>query len=139
MPRQIYRVTPGQPKGLQPENNGDDNDYKSRLIKMIPADVVALYLACNTAITQFKGGYTHYWVVFGIVLILMFFYLRRILKITDWIQVILMCISFALWCITLDHPFDKWFKNHDQQMLFSSLSVAIFTFAVPIFYKGKAS
>ena len=136
MARQIYKYRPGSKAGLNDEN-GNDNDYKNRLIKMIPGDVLALYLACNTAITQFKGTYTHYWSVFGIVLVLMVFYLKKILKIEDWVQIVLMCISFVLWCMTLDHPFDKCFKNHDQQMLFSSLAVAIFTFAIPIFYKGK--
>jgi hypothetical protein len=103
---------------------------------MIPGEVVAAYLACNTAITQFEGPSYSYWVVFGLLLALMPLYLVRIMKITDATQIVLMCIAFVLWCITIDKPFDQIFSTLDGQRLFSTLVLTLFTFAVPLFYKG---
>lgn len=134
MSRQIIgkpRIGPSDPS-VQTDN------YADRIIKMIPADIVAVYLACNTAVQQFKGAYHWYWYVFLIILLLTPFYLIRVLEIKHWVQIVLMCISFTLWTMTIEHPFVKLFHGDVNKLkLFSTVAVAIYTFAVPIFYKGK--
>jgi hypothetical protein len=134
MIRQIVKSKPGA-RLNSPENS---DDYKDRLIKMIPTDVVAVYLACNTAVGQFKGDYNLYWYVFAIILFFTPFYLIRVLEVKDLVQIILMCISFTLWTMTIDNPFIRLFHgNVNTLKLFSTIAVALYTFAVPIFYKGK--
>lgn len=134
MNRQVERRTIQQ---REPTPAGSD-EYKDRLIKMIPGEVVAAYMACNTAITQFKGDYLLYWTVFGIIVALLPFYLQRIMQVTDAFQILIMCIAFVLWCTTIPRPFEHLFGGKaDQQQLYSTLALTLFTFAVPIFYKGK--
>ena len=134
MIRQIIKSKPGA-RLNSPENS---DDYKDRLIKMIPADVVAVYLACNTAVGQFKGDYSWYWYVFAIILFFTPFYLIRVLEVKDLVQIILMCVSFILWTMTIDNPFVKLFNGDINKLkLFSTIAVALYTFVMPIFYKGK--
>ena len=117
-------------------DNQPGDDFKSRLVKMIPGEVVAAYLACNTAITQFGGDKEWYWVILGIILIVLPFYLTRVMNITDKVQIILMCIAFVIWCTTLEKPFDQWLSPSSKRQLVSTLALTLFTFIVPIFYKG---
>lgn len=132
MARQISSAS-----GVRALQQPSADDYKDRLIKMIPGEVVAAYLACNTAITQFKGSDSSYWIIFGILLVLFPFYLIRIMNVTDAAQIIIMSIAFILWTMTLSQPFIQVFKDANSQQLFSTLALTIYTFAVPIFYKGN--
>jgi hypothetical protein len=132
MARQV--IHPSGQRGLA----GTADDFKDRLVKMIPGEVVAVYLACNTAITEFKGSDSTYWIVFAIIIGLFPFYLKRVMNVTDITQIIIMSIAFVLWCSTIEKPFDQLF-NHDaqKQKLFSTLALTLYTFIVPIFYKGQ--
>lgn len=132
MARQVYKQPIQQ--GIQPANPAGDS-YNDRLVKMIPSDVVALYLACNTAVSTFHGTSSTYWIVFFFILLILPFYLKRIAGVTETMQIVVMTINFVLWCSTLDQPFD--FMQGDSKKLFSTISVALFTFAVPIIYRGK--
>ena len=100
MTRQVIKTQVPQ-RGL----TSDKDDFKDRLVKMIPGEVVAAYLACNTAITQFKGEHLLYWIVLGIMLFLVPFYLIRIMNVTDTTQIVIMCFAFLLWCFTIQKPF----------------------------------
>jgi hypothetical protein len=134
MARQIVKNTNYRING----NTQDENNFRQRLIKMIPGEIVAAYLACNTAIAQFgdDNPLTH-WIVFGIMLALTPFYLKKIMGVTDPVQIIIMTIAFVLWTMTLKMPFADIFEVLRKQQLFSTLALTIFTFTVPIFYKGN--
>lgn len=133
MLRQIINPQPG----IRLNNPENPDDFKTRLIKMIPGEVVAVYLACNTAVTQFGiKNYVAYWIVFGIILLLTPLYLKRVMNINDIVQILIMTVAFILWCITIDKPFDSLFADSKQQQLFSTLALSIYTFAIPIFYRG---
>jgi hypothetical protein len=132
MARQVIKT-----QVLQRDLTSGKDNFKDRLVKMIPGEVVAAYLACNTTITQFKGEDFLYWVVLGFMLLLMPFYLVRIMKVTDTAQIVIMCVAFLLWCATIQKPFDLLFDgNVEQQQLYSTLALTLFTFTVPVFYKG---
>lgn len=132
----VRQVLSEDRQGLRSDDTARGDDLKSRIIKMIPGEIVAAYIACNTAITQFEGTDATYWIVFALIILLTPFYLRRIMQIKDLVQILIMCVAFILWCITLEQPFDQVFNDKNAQQLFSTLALTIFTFAVPIFYKG---
>lgn len=135
MPRQIFHSQKNK-NLLQSKSD----DYKERLIKMIPADIVAFYLTCNSAVAAYEGSQAAYWSVFFLVLISVPFYLSRIMLVESKRQIVIMCITFVLWCITLDEPFNEnLFHGLKPKQLFSSIAVAAFIYIIPMCYKGKST
>jgi hypothetical protein len=60
------------------------------------------------------------------------------MKVTDTLQIVIMCLAFLLWCSTNDQPFNQLFeKEPGQRQLYSTLALTLFTFGVPLFYKGE--
>lgn len=138
MTRQVKAKRQSIDRELNPQST--DDKYTDRLIKMIPADVVAAYLACNATIAQFAGPAKLYWIVLCIILALLPVYLVRLMQVTDILQIVIMCLAFLLWCSTNDQPFKQLFEsNPTQRQLYSTLALTLFTFGVPLFYKGEKS
>src|SRR5215216_2441829 len=87
------------------------DDFLDRLIKYIPADVIAAYLTIDNIL---KGGLkdpqrlpTYLWAVFAILLILTPLYLWRVAGVTKWEQIGLSAVAFAVWVFALGGPFTQ--------------------------------
>jgi hypothetical protein len=112
------------------------DDYKDRLLKYIPAEIVAIYLALlsvlKTAPPEKTPILTVEWVVFWIILIVTVPWQRKILKITKWQQVAIGTVAFVFWAVSLGDPFETSWKGW-YQPLYGTMAMMLYTFLIPLF------
>lgn len=113
----------------QQPNPEKEDKYSDRLVKYIPAEVVALYVGV-TAIVAGSGNAPHFlnWAIFVICLIGTFVYLRvPPQNVTSWTQLCISTVAFAVWAFALGGPFAdlSWYKP-----VFGEVLLPIFTFFV---------
>jgi hypothetical membrane protein len=113
--------------------------YLDRLLKMIPAEVVSLYLVGIGIIPE---GQTVYLTVWAVICLIGLFAIRLygttdpVEKLPpDWTHVILSAIAFLIWVYSLGGPFAAM---GIADPVIGSLLILAWTFFVPIFYKGPA-
>jgi len=147
MPRQIitsaYSAQQAQlafaaAAGANPPPPPPRDPYKERLIKLIPGEVVAVYLflsgliAATDAAKVPQGPLLS--VVFLILLTLTWPYLSRIAGVSSPIQLAISVGAFAVWVFSLGGPFpylmDK--VGVSYQPIYGGVLLALYTFAAPI-------
>lgn len=117
------------------------DDYRDRLIKYIPADVVAIYVSLlaliKTANPEKTPIVTIEWAIFGIILVVSIPWQRRIVKIDKWQQVAIGSVAFVVWAISLGDPFATTWRTW-YQPLYGSIILMLFTFLIPLFQAQKS-
>jgi hypothetical protein len=118
---------------------GDDfNSYLDRLIKMIPSEVIGLYLVGVGAITQTASCRVVLliWAIFCLICV----FVVRIYgtklpgKKPQWAAIVISAVSFTIWVYTIPKgPFDLY---GIYIPVLGSLLVLGWTFVIPYFYKG---
>jgi hypothetical protein len=108
------------------------NDYGTRVLKYIPAEVVTVFIGVQAVINQagpVEASATLLWIAFGILLALTPVYLWRVTHVTKALQLVISTISFAVWVFSLGGPFVSfpWY-----QPLYGAVLLPLFTFAVGI-------
>jgi len=94
--RKIRPATPGKQTGMPAETVMYDN-YYSRLIKLIPAEVIAFYLALDAIVSVMPRKELLLWVAFAIALIGGWFYLGRLANVSRFTQRLITLFAFAVW------------------------------------------
>jgi hypothetical protein len=112
------------------------DDYGTRVMKYIPAEVVTVYIAVQAVIAQagpVDGSGTLLWIAFGFLLILTPVYLWRVTHVTKALQLVISTMSFAVWVFSLGGPFASfvWY-----QPLYGAVLLPLYTFAVGIIIPG---
>jgi hypothetical protein len=112
------------------------DDYKDRLLKYIPAEIVAIYLALLSVLKAAPPEKTPIvtveWFVFWIILFVTVPWQRRILKITKWQQIVIGTVAFVFWAISLGDPFTTSWKEW-YQPLYGTMAMMLYTFLIPLF------
>jgi hypothetical protein len=115
------------------------NFYLDRLLKMIPAEVVSLYLVGSGLIPE---GQTIVLTIWAVVCLIGVVALRAYgttdpteNKPPDWTHVAISCVAFVIWVYSLGGPFEA---QGLAVPYVGSLLVLAWTFFVPMFYKGPA-
>jgi hypothetical protein len=84
---------------------GNLDDYRMRLLKYIPAEVVAVYLTVASILSTMGANDPRripvLWIVSTILFLLTPLYLSRIEKVTKVQQLAISTLSFAVWVFTL--------------------------------------
>jgi hypothetical protein len=125
------------------KNTGEGEDglkaYLDRLLKLIPAEVLSLYLVGTGVIPQDKIVASIIWTIFcfgAVGVVKAFGTSDRANKIApDRTHVALSMIAFVIWIYSMGGPFAYF---HLHQAYIGSLLILAFTFAVPYFYHGQA-
>jgi hypothetical protein len=112
------------------------DDYRDRLMKHIPADLVAIYLTLTGLLKMADPNKTPIqtlgWIIFGIVLVVSLPWQRRVVKISKWKQVWIGVFAFCFWAISLGEPFTTaWASSY--QPLYGSMLLVLYTFLIPLF------
>ncbi len=111
-----------------------DQDYKTKLLKLIPSEIVAAYILIGGIIpADYK-----YWgtlITAIIMLVLIPFYLRRLYDVKRLGQIIYIMIAFVIWIYTLGEPFRHW--GIWQEWIGSALLI-LYTLTIPLFYHPRA-
>lgn len=117
MSRRIETGTTTQTLG---ENDKPD-DYLGRLVKYIPAEIVAIYLAATGFVPAVdESRQTWLWIIFGVCAFLtpIYFYLatqdKKNRKGPLVKQVVLATVAFPVWVLAVGGPFAAlaWYKSY---------------------------
>jgi hypothetical protein len=122
--------------------------YLERLVKMIPSEVVGLYLAGRGAIqgaypttsppTTAEAPYWIAWTIFclGAVIAVRAWATRIPGKPPQWPAVVISTVSFGIWVYSMGDVFVRTDLNSIWNALAGTLVVLAWTFVVPLVYKG---
>ena len=110
------------------------DDYKQKLYKYIPAEVVALYLTLDALLRAAgeMGGWLP-WLVCGFCFLATPLYLCRVAGVKRASQLAVSTVAFAVWAFTLGGPFTalSWYRP-----IYGGLLLPAYTFLIPIFGPG---
>ena len=122
-------------------------DYIERLVKLIPTEIIGLYLAGKSAIlTKFPSpsgqpGEATYWIIWMAFCMVGVLVVRSYMtrdpdqnQPPQWTAVFIAIVSFVIWVYSMGDVFARVFDVWDP--LTSTLLVLAWTFIVPIFYRG---
>ena len=112
-----------------------NQDYKSKLLKLIPSEIIAAYLVIEGIIPE-ERKLIGTLVVSVILLILVPFYLRKIYHVRRLGQHIFVMLAFLVWIYSLGGPFRYW--NIWEAWIGSSLLI-LYTLCIPLFYHPAES
>lgn len=123
------------PVGAQPD------DYKNRLLKYIPAEIVTLYLALRGIIEGRDASLTIAvaWGVIAIGIILTVLHLYRIGKVRKWSQIIISTLAFIVWVLAIGgEPFVTQLNGPDSEafrnfQLITAVILPVYTFSVALY------
>jgi hypothetical protein len=136
--RNIRKEKPGSGKpgqNLKPPAKAVAYDnYYSRLVKLIPSEIIAFYLALDGIASAMKQKQALLWVIFGISLIGAWLYLGKLANVMQFLQRLLTVIAFAIWVYVFGGPFAllSWYDPG-----YGKLLLVIYTFFVPMLFKGN--
>lgn len=136
--RNIRKETPGSgPSGQDlkslPKSSAYDN-YYARLVKLIPSEIIAFYLALDGIASAMKDKDTMLWIAFGNAVIGAWFYLGQLANVTRLTQRFLTVFALVLWVYVFGGPFVQ-FSWYDPA--YGKFLLVIYTFFVPMLYKGE--
>jgi hypothetical protein len=106
------------------------DNYTSRLLKYIPAEVVALYVTLDAIIRSSEDiSIWIYWAVFIFGILGTYLYLWRVEKVTKQIQLLISAGAFIVWVFAIGGPFAHlaWY-----QPIYGGLLLPVYTFLVAI-------
>jgi hypothetical protein len=125
--------TRGVPDGdFMGEPVDEPDDYGDRLLKLIPGEVVGVYLSMQAILKNAQDVNMAIvpWVVFAFGVFATWFYLRVPLKVNNARQIAITVGAFCVWAFTIGAPFDKahlpWWSS-----TYAGLLLLAYTFIAP--------
>jgi hypothetical protein len=115
--------------------------YDEKLLKLIPAETVAVYLSLQgvlmsamAAPAQAQRLNIWLWIIFVVMFMLNWLYLREFQRVTDPKQQAILAAAFVVWVFTMGGPF-RSLSFYEPFM--GSLALTLYTFVVPLLYRGQ--
>jgi hypothetical protein len=124
-----HQEAPTPPPVSTPPSQAPDG-YSDRLIKYIPAEVVALYLTLDALIRSApQVSIVIYWAVFVFCFLGTYAYLWRIQKVRKPLQLHISGGAFVVWVFAMGGPFAQlgWYNP-----LYAGILLPMFTFSVAL-------
>ena len=110
------------------------DNYFGRLIKYIPAEVIAFYTTLNGLIKSLTDipnntQILFMWIAFGLGLISTPLYLIRIWRVKRYSQIFISTISYAIWVFSIGSVFSlyTWYRGY-----YGSILLVVVTFFIPM-------
>lgn len=133
-----FRIERPDARTLAP---GDEfRSYLERLLKMIPGEIVGLYMIGSGFLPQNNLGFEVGWILVTLVLL---FIVRlygtadpKLGKPAQQVPVGIAAVAFVIWIFWLGGPFEQLNIPYREQL--ASLAVLVWSFIIPIIYKGPA-
>ena len=109
------------------------NMFLQNLIKLIPVEIIALFAVIKGLIPETADPIA-VWVVFGVMFLLVPFYVIFAMKVHKWDQVILMTFAFPIWTIAIGGMPAAGVAIAWLEPWMMSVALALFTLIPPMFY-----
>ena len=114
-----------------------NDDYLDRLVKYIPAEVVALYLgATNVVPLKDPSHWTALWIIAGLCAvctpIYMYVATKEGCKPTLWSQILISSIAFLVWVFAIGGPF-RVFPWYEEKQWTAAIAITFGTFLVGLY------
>ncbi|HET9057978.1 MAG TPA: hypothetical protein VFN30_14115 [Chitinophagaceae bacterium] len=136
MPREIRSATDVSLTAATTTN--EPNEYKDRLVKLIPSEIVTAYITLQGLISgQQDNKVLFITIAFISLLIFTPFYLSKISGVSKIGQIVFTTIAFVIW-VMASGGFHIMLPNvqvFDSNFL-GSMILIIYTLAIPFVYKG---
>jgi uncharacterized membrane protein YdfJ with MMPL/SSD domain len=113
------------------------NDYKDRLVKLIPSEIITAYVTLKGLISgagEQGNKQLLLWIVFGILVILNPLYLFYVTQVKKAGQIVFSSIAFILWVMVIGGTFNNILGFSAEFM--GSILLVIYTLFIPFVYKG---
>lgn len=112
--------------------------YQDRLLKLIPAEVVSVYLAVSVLLpgpTTSMQDDAHAGLRIGafVILLVANFFIKRKGGVTDSTQLIITSLAFIIWVISLGGPV-KFHIGTEESTLVGAVLTPLFTLLAPVLY-----
>ena len=111
----------------------ETQNYKDRLLKLIPSEIIAAYMVISGIIPEDSAQWGTL-ITSVILLILVPLYLRRTQNVQSTSQLIVTTISFAVWVYTIGGPFKAWGL---YQPWIGSVILVLWTLTMPLVVNPK--
>ena len=131
--RSFLRVHKTAPPPSAPGASNGGNAYLARLVKLIPAEVVALYLTFKAAAATFLGIWSL--ICLGLVLLVRLLATKEDNKSPQLTAVVIAAVSFILWIYATGGYFLNFVVPAGKEGIVS-VAIGVWTFIIPLFYKG---
>ncbi|SEM64218.1 hypothetical protein SAMN04488505_105273 [Chitinophaga rupis] len=105
--------------------------YESRVLKLIPAEVVSVYLGVFQLMQQGKAPHWVFLLVFALLLFADVLYKKQA-GVVKWQDFLISGIAFILWVFSFGGPVPEFSKTF--QML-SAYLIPVYTLFIPLVYK----
>ena len=136
--RNIIKDKPGSAatgRNLKPPPSSTTYDnYYSRLVKLIPSEIIALYLALDGIASAMKDKDTMLWIAFGNAVIGGWIYLGQMANVTRLTQRFLTIFALVIWVYVFGGPFIQ-FSWYDPA--YGKFLLVLYTFFIPMLFKGE--
>ncbi|ODS30025.1 MAG: hypothetical protein SCARUB_04870 [Candidatus Scalindua rubra] len=111
-----------------PREIRENQNYRARLLKLIPSEIVAAYMVLAGIIPEDSAKWGTL-IVSIVLLVLVPFYLSRFQDVKRASQLVVTMISFVVWIYSLGGPFEAW-SLHEAWI--ASVILILWTLIVPL-------
>lgn len=116
-----------------------EDKYTDKLIKLIPAEIVSVYLAVyalikSSAYAQSDKQFLQ-WCVFLVVLVLTPVYLYRLAGVTRWTQIVFNTLAFVIWVFSFGGPAEGVYVHNFPLPFLVGVFLPVYTLFIPLFYR----
>lgn len=85
-----------------------NSDYQAKLVKLIPTEFIAAYLAIDNVVPEGTERRNILTFASAFLLLVLPFYLAKLSKVTSRAQIVVTCGSYVIWIYSLGGPFNDW-------------------------------
>jgi hypothetical protein len=113
------------------------NDYKDRLVKLIPSEIITAYVTLKGLINgagEQGNKQLLLWIVFGILVVLNPLYLYYVTNVKKAGQIVFSSIAFVLWVMVIGGTFTSILGFSPEYI--GSILLVLYTLFIPFVYKG---
>ena len=113
------------------------NDYKDRLVKLIPTEIITAYVTLKGLIngSGVEGNKSLLlWIVFGILVVINPLYLYYVTQVKKPGQILFSSLAFILWVMVIGGTFTTILGFPAE--FIGSILLVIYTLFIPFVYKG---
>lgn len=116
------------------------DSYKDKLLKLIPAEIVAAFLTLKGILDASPSGVNiqlFQWIVFGGLLILTPIIYKKIYGVKDTKQLVVTTFAFVIWAFSIGSPIDTFFMDASGMLspakgIVASLLLVFYSLIAPL-------